>query len=198
MENYFELLEIDASASRDEIRKAYYKKLKKYHPDVYKGDKSFAMDVVTELNKAYAIFKDDDLKYLISKEYSGYKYYPILALNEDERTRHAMDNIKKYRLNGGKNKKKKEEPTKTTTTYEKKSTTTAKNNTQKTEHENYSIIHKWLTSLKKLFVKDTVVKKEEPKLTQSQQEKIDKYRLNLVITFVSIVILICIVLLFVL
>jgi len=181
MENYFELLEIDASASRDVIRKAYYKKLKKYHPDVYKGDKVFASDVVAELNKAYAIFKDDELKHRISKEYAGYKYRPITALTEDERTKHAMDNISKYRQ--GADKKVKEDKSQTAKT------------TSKTEHENYSILHKWFSDIKNFFTPKT---ENKSKPTQSQQEKMDKFRLNLVITFICIIILVCVVLLFVL
>lgn len=181
MENYFELLEIDASASRDVIRKAYYKKLKKYHPDVYKGDKVFASDVVAELNKAYAIFKNDELKYKISKEYAGYKYRPISALTEDERIKHAMDNIASYRQNA--DKKVKEEKTQPT------------NNNSQPKHENYSILHKWFSDIKNFFTPKT---EDKPKPTQSQQEKMDKFRLNLVITFIGIIILVCIVLLFVL
>lgn len=183
MENYFELLEIDASASRDVIRKAYYKKLKKYHPDIYKGDKSFASDVVAELNKAYAIFKDDELKYRISKEYSGYKYRPITALTEDERTRYAMDNIAKYRQNAKRQVDRQEK------------TTNVKSNVEKTEHEDYSIVHGWINKIKSFFAPETT---DKPKLTQEQQEKIDKFRLNLIITFIGIIIVICMILLFVL
>ena len=36
MENYYKTLGVDRNSSIDEIKKAYYKQLKKYHPDVYK------------------------------------------------------------------------------------------------------------------------------------------------------------------
>ena len=73
MENYYKLLGVNANASRDDIRKAYYKKLKQYHPDLYEGDKSFAEEMTSKLNEAYKVLRDDELKKEHDKLYGNYK-----------------------------------------------------------------------------------------------------------------------------
>lgn len=73
MENYYKLLGINAKADRDEVRKAYYKKLKQYHPDVYKGDKVFAESMTSRLTEAYKVLRDDDLKKEHDKQFGTYK-----------------------------------------------------------------------------------------------------------------------------
>ena len=82
MENYYQLLGINAKASRDDIRKAYYKKLKMYHPDLYEGDKSFAEDMTSRLNEAYKVLRDDELKKEHDKLYGDYKEKKV----KDEQT----------------------------------------------------------------------------------------------------------------
>ncbi len=51
--NPFEVLGISSSASEDEIKSAYRKLAKKYHPDLNPGDKS-AEQKMKEVNEAYA------------------------------------------------------------------------------------------------------------------------------------------------
>lgn len=56
--NYYELLNVKENASASEIKKSYKSLVKKYHPDVYNGDKSFAEKKLKEINQAYEILSD--------------------------------------------------------------------------------------------------------------------------------------------
>ena len=57
--NYYELLEISPSASIEVIRNAYKTLAKKYHPDTYKGDNSFAEEKMKLLNEAISVLEDE-------------------------------------------------------------------------------------------------------------------------------------------
>lgn len=55
--NYYEILGVDKSASQDDIKKAYLKLAKKYHPDLNPGDAS-AGEKLKEVNEAYEVLSD--------------------------------------------------------------------------------------------------------------------------------------------
>jgi molecular chaperone DnaJ len=58
---YYEILEIDKNASSSEIKKAYRKKAKQYHPDKNPGDKE-AENMFKEVNEAYSVLSDEQQK----------------------------------------------------------------------------------------------------------------------------------------
>lgn len=59
--DYYEVLGISKGASDDEIKKAYRKEAKKYHPDLHPGDKA-AEAKFKEVNEAYEVLSDSDKK----------------------------------------------------------------------------------------------------------------------------------------
>src|SRR3979490_3584982 len=56
-QDYYDTLKVDKKASQDEIRKAYRRLARKYHPDLNPGDKA-AEDRFKKLQEAYDVLSD--------------------------------------------------------------------------------------------------------------------------------------------
>ena len=59
--DYYDILGVSKSASKDEIKKAYRKLALKYHPDKNKGDKASEAKF-KEASEAYHVLSDDKRK----------------------------------------------------------------------------------------------------------------------------------------
>lgn len=60
--DYYKILGVGKDASAGEIKKAFRKKAKQYHPDKYTGDKSEAQKKMADINQAYEVLSDPELR----------------------------------------------------------------------------------------------------------------------------------------
>jgi len=58
--SYYEILGVSKDATEKEIKKAYRRLAKQYHPDIYKGDKKEAEEKFKEISEAYEVLVDKD------------------------------------------------------------------------------------------------------------------------------------------
>ena len=60
--NHYDILGLKKNASQKEIKEAYKKLIKKYHPDLYQGDKTFAEKKTQSINVAYDILSNPETR----------------------------------------------------------------------------------------------------------------------------------------
>ena len=58
--DYYEILNVSRDATEKEIKKAYRRLAKQYHPDTYKGDKKEAEEKFKQISEAYEVLIDKD------------------------------------------------------------------------------------------------------------------------------------------
>lgn len=106
--NYYEVLRIPSTASINEIKNAYKKLVKRYHPDVYEGNKLFAETKIKEINEAYETLSEKRKKAEYDAELNYQKYEPT---KEEFVKTYSSEDINRYKniYNKSKTKNKVEE-----------------------------------------------------------------------------------------
>lgn len=56
--NYYNILQIDENATQEEVRQAYHKMARLFHPDNFKGAQKDAEEQMAKINEAYDILYD--------------------------------------------------------------------------------------------------------------------------------------------
>ena len=176
--DYYELLGISIFASQEEIKAGYIKKIKQYHPDTYKGNKTEAENITAGINEGYAILSDPKQKEVYDKKY-GFDIQRQSILKAQEKFEKKQQK-----------KNKKEKPQKTYATEKKQQEETRKQKEFNAQTDRSDAKPRTNIFTKKLK-KDTKV--VNPFAKSSDEREIQKERLFLD----GIIILLLIILIFV-
>ncbi|HUW95512.1 MAG TPA: DnaJ domain-containing protein, partial [Anaerolineae bacterium] len=72
--DYYKILGVDRKASEKEIKKAYRKMARQYHPDLNPGDKA-AEERFKEINEAHEVLSDADKRKKYNQLGSSWRQY---------------------------------------------------------------------------------------------------------------------------
>lgn len=93
--NPYEVLGVSSQASEAEIKAAYRRLVKRYHPDVHKGSNSAEM--IRNLNAAYDILSDPVKKHAYDNRWSTAATQNVYQHQEDARARRTRENVRRNR-----------------------------------------------------------------------------------------------------
>lgn len=85
MKNYYQILEVNETASQEIISKVFKIHIKKWHPDLYTGDdKLEAENRTKDLNEAYSILSDENKRAIYDMKLSLYNKDIETLIQENE------------------------------------------------------------------------------------------------------------------
>ena len=90
-EDYYEILEVSPNSSDEIIKAAYRALVKKYHPDIYQGDKQYAEEMMQKINEAYHVLSNPTLHTDYDRKHFPEEEESDSSGNENEET--AEDRI---------------------------------------------------------------------------------------------------------
>lgn len=101
--NYYEILKLPNNATDNEIKNSYKKLVKQYHPDLYVGDKDFAEQKIKEINEAYEILSNPEIKaeydeYLTSKQTTSKSYTDSPSVHTTTEENHSKWSFSQFIL----------------------------------------------------------------------------------------------------
>ena len=70
MKNYYKILEVDRNATKDDIKFAFRKLARQYHPDSNGGNNNFT-EIMQDINDAYSILRDETKRAEYNKKYDS-------------------------------------------------------------------------------------------------------------------------------
>lgn len=82
MKDYYKTLEVEQNASQDDIKKAFKRLAKKYHPDINKGDKT-AEEKFKDLSEAYEVLGREDERRKYDSARSGRGSFNFEGFSKD-------------------------------------------------------------------------------------------------------------------
>ena len=103
--NHYEVLGVRKNASQEDIKKAYKNLVKKYHPDIYAGDKTFAEKKTAQINVAYDILSNQESRQAYDEEIfpsTTYSYTPPESKTSynDYKQKYSTNTQSTYRKDG--------------------------------------------------------------------------------------------------
>lgn len=93
MKDYYKILGVDRQASAEEIKRAYRRLAKQYHPDVVKDDKA-KLDRMYEIQEAYACLMDEERRKKYDADCMKSSRKDVGAPKKSERYTGAFEEVK--------------------------------------------------------------------------------------------------------